>query len=207
MFDRGESILYRGVDEHGGVVGVLPVRVVQDDADLIALWLPLGTSTIRSRLIEHTPGTPRRWVDGNWYLERSVWTWAELLILVRPGEARATWVRWSAHREFEGWAVNLQSELVRTRLGFDMWDQQLDIVVAPDRTWHWKDEDELELAVELGRMSAAQADAVRAEGARAVEDIEQNRPPFCDGWEGWEPDPAWPLPELTDDWDVPVAPR
>ena len=199
-FPPGESVLYRALDERQRVTSVLPVRIVQDDADLVLLWLPLGTPSIKPTLINHTPGTPRRWVDGNWYLVNSPWRVAELLILIQPAEHRATWVRWSAERAFQGWAVNMQSPLTRTRLGFDHWDQQLDIIVNPDRSWRWKDEDELELAVELGHMTRDQADAVRAEGALAVQQIEQNRSPFCDGWEQWKPDPAWPLPQLVDDW-------
>ena len=200
-FDPGESILYRTLDERQQVTSVLPVRVVQDTDDLIAMWIPLGTPTIKPQLIHHTPGTPRRWVEGNWNLIPAKWRWAELLILVCPGQARAVWVRWSAVREFEGWAVNLQSPLTRTRLGFDHWDQQLDILVAPDRRWQWKDEDELELAVELGRMSRAQAEEVRAEGLRAVEEIEQCRFPYGNEWACWRPDPTWAPPELVDRWD------
>jgi hypothetical protein len=200
-FRPGESVLYRGIDEQQGVVSVLPVCVVRDDPDLVALWLPLGTPTIRPVLIDHTPGSPRKWVTGNWHLTRSEWSWAELLILVRPGEGWATWVRWSARREFQGWAVNLQSELVRTRLGFDARDHQLDILVDPDRRWRWKDEDELALAVELGRMSREQANAVQDAAARALKQIEENRSPFSDGWERWVPDPSWSPPRLASDWD------
>jgi hypothetical protein len=94
----------------------------------------------------------------------------------------------------------MQSQLTRTRLGFDHGDHQLDIIVNPDRSWRWKDEDELEFSVELGRMTREQADVVRAEAALAVEQIEQNGPPFSDGWEHWTPDPMWILPQLTPDW-------
>ncbi|WP_179137700.1 DUF402 domain-containing protein [Candidatus Entotheonella palauensis] len=200
LFRPGDSVLYRGLDERRRVVSVLPVRVVRDDSNLVVLWLPLGTPSIKPELLHHTPGSPRRWVDSNWYLTHSTWQWAELLVLIRPGEHRATWVRWSAERDFQGWVVNMQSPLVRTRLGFDHWDHQLDIIVNPDRSWRWKDEDELELAVELGRMTREQAGAVRDEGLIAVEQIEQNRSPFSDGWEHWTPEPTWPLPDLVEDW-------
>ena len=200
-FRPGESIIYRGVDERGQIVSVLTARVVRDDDELVALWLPIGAPSMKPELVDHTPGTPRRWVDGNWYLTSSTWWWAVLLVLVRPGEERATWVRWSSDRTFQGWAVNMQSELTRTRLGFDICDHQLDILVEPDRTWHWKDEDELELAVELGRMSRDHADRVRATGDRAVQDIETNSWPYDAGFETWAPDPSWTLPELPEDWD------
>jgi hypothetical protein len=200
-FGRGDVVVYRGIDEHHRVVSAIPVRVVQDVADLVALWLPLGTPTIKPELINREPGAPRHWTGGNWELTNGRWSSAELLILVRQGERRATWVRWSASREFQGWAVNLQSRLFRTRLGFDTLDHQLDIVVDPDRRWHFKDDDELTLAVELGRMSMEQADAVRREAAHAVKQIENNHSPFCDGWERWSPDPAWTVPQLISNWD------
>lgn len=199
-FRPGDAIVVRGVDPHQGIVSVLTARVVRDD-DLVAYWLPIGAPSIKPELIEHTPGTPRRWVEGNWFLAPAVWTWAELLVLVRPGDERATWVRWSSDRTFQGWAVNMQSELTRTRLGFDLWDHQLDILVEPDRTWRWKDEDELELAVELGRMTREQAGRVRAVGQQAVHDIETDAWPYHAGYETWMPDPSWTLPTMPADWD------
>jgi len=200
-FAPGQAVMYRGVDERKRVISVIPVRVVRDDNELVVLWMPVGVSTMKPELVEHTPGTPRRWIDGNWYLTRSTWRWAELLILVRPDERRATWVRWSADRTFRGWAVNLQDELFRTRLGFDIYDHQLDVLIEPDGRWRYKDEAELALSVELGRMTRDAADEVRAEARLAIGQIERNESPFCDGWERWTPDPTWTLPDLVDDWD------
>ena len=177
------------------------MRVVQDAPELVALWLPLGTPTIKPQLVSHSPGLPRKWSEGEWYLANSTWSSAELLILARPEERWATWVRWSANREFQGWAVNLQSELLRTRLGFDSQDHQLDIIVNPFRRWRWKDEDELDLAVELGRMSREHARTVRSEANRAVRRIEENDSPFSDGWERWVPDAGWSIPQLVSNWD------
>ena len=70
-FEVGQSILCRGLDEHDRIINVLPVRVVRDEADLVALWLSMGTLSIKPELIDHTPGTPRCWVDGNWRLTKS----------------------------------------------------------------------------------------------------------------------------------------
>jgi hypothetical protein len=199
-YKRGDVILKRGVDERLRIIDVKPMTVVEDAKDRLLAWLPLETQTIRPRLIEHEPGTPRRWVDGNWKLIESFWQWAELLIIVQKDERRETWVCWDAERRFQGWCVNMQSPLRRTHLGFDIWDHQLDILVTPDRSWQWKDQDELDLSVELGRMTAEQAASVREEGARAVADIEANRSPYCDGWEEWAPD-GLPRPTMRPAWD------
>ena len=70
------------------------------------------------------------------------------------------------------------------------------------REWRWKDEDELEQAVAYGVVPPSHAEEIRAEGERVAGMIERWEPPFSDGWEAWEPDPAWPLPQLPDDWDA-----
>ena len=200
-FCYGEPILYRELDEHSQVIDVKPVTVVEDSDERIVLWLPLGTPTKKPVLLEQTPHTSRRWVERSWTLVDSIWQWAELLIIVRPDECRATWVRWSADRVFQGWYVNLQSKLRRTRLGFDFRDHQLDIIVEPDRNWRWKDQDELDLAVELGRMTRGLGKAVRAEGQLAVEEIEHNGGPYSEGWEHWRPDVLLTRPKLErGDW-------
>ena len=80
----------------------------------------------------------------------------------------------------------------------DSFDYQLDVVVGLDGTWHWKDEDEFALAVELGMYTAEQAAAIRAEGERVIAELPALLPT---GWEGWRPDPAWPPLVLPAKWD------
>ncbi len=197
-----ETILYREVDEHRrSIIDVKPVTVVEDSEIQIVLWLPLDTPSKRPVLQNHTPGTPRRWTKGSWSLEDSFWRWAELLIVIKPDQLRATWVRWSRERLFQGWYVNMQSKLMRTRFGFDIRDHQLDILVEPNRKWRWKDQEELDICVEDGRIDSAQANDIRAEGRLAVTEIENDEGPFSDGWEDWHPNPTFPRPELTSDWD------
>jgi hypothetical protein len=62
--------------------------------------------------------------------------------------------------------------------------------------------DELDEAVALSRFSAAQAEAIRAEGARAVEAIETRDWPYSDGWERWAPPADWGIPSLPADRDL-----
>jgi len=76
------------------------------------------------------------------------------------------------------------------------------VVIDPDLSWRWKDEEELEEAVRLGLLTRQAADGIRAEGERVIARLEARNPPFCDGWERWRPDPAWPIPQLPVGWDV-----
>ena len=84
----------------------------------------------------------------------------------------------------------------RTPLGFDSMDHMLDIVIEPDLSWRWKDEGQLAEAVSIGLVTQAWANEVRRKGERMIERLEARRPPFCDGWETWRPDPELPEDEL-----------
>ncbi|HEX9417400.1 MAG TPA: hypothetical protein VF895_11930 [Gaiellaceae bacterium] len=74
-------------------------------------------------------------------------------------------------------------ELWKGRGGFDYFDQKLDIVIEPDGTVRWKDQDELAEAASLGLVDAEE---VWAEARRVIAN-----PPFPTGWEDWRPDPRW----------------
>lgn len=73
-------------------------------------------------------------------------------------------------------------------------DNVLDLVVQPDRTTRRKDEDELALAVAQGVFQASTAATIEQDAAAVEEVIADWGPPFCDGWEHFQPDPAWPDP-------------
>jgi hypothetical protein len=198
-FSCGQTILYREIDEHGQIIDVKPVAVIEDSAAQIVLWLPLHTPTMKPELLNPTAEGPRRW-DLGWHLVEAIWR-SEILIVIKPRQRRATLVRWTKDRAFCGWYINTQSALKRTYLGFDMRDYQLDILVDTDRSWRWKDEDELELAIHLGRMTPAQGAAVEREGQRAIAELENNAGPCADGWENWQPSGDLKRPQLRPDWN------
>jgi hypothetical protein len=125
-----------------------------------------------------------------------------VLWLARPGQAHAIGLFWQgAARQFIGWYGNLQAPLARKAIGFDSMDHVLDVQIAPDRAWNWKDEDEFAVVQRRGLVSPRQAAAIRAEGERVIAAAEQNEWPFNAGWEAWQPDPAWPIPAMPDGWD------
>jgi uncharacterized protein len=99
----------------------------------------------------------------------------------------------------KGYYVNLQAPLNRTRIGFDSCDYVLDVLVAADGTWRWKDEDEFALAIRLGIFSATEAAEIRAEGKRVIAQLPRLLPT---GWEAWQPDPAWPAARFPCGWDA-----
>jgi len=129
----------------------------------------------------------------------SEWTWerTNLLRLMREGEAHTVEVMWDEAWSFLGWYVNLQAPLRVHGTFFDTTDWALDVTVAPDGAWAWKDEHDLAEAIALGVFDEAEAAAVRAEGERVVA-----QRPWPTGWEDWRPDASWPVPRLPEGWDV-----
>ena len=124
-----------------------------------------------------------------------------VLHVLLPGRRYSVWLFWSADWEFLSYYVNLETPFTRSPVGFDTCDHVLDICVRPDRTWYYKDLDQLEVCTEVGLMSAATAAEVRRDAEQAVALIEAWRPPFDAGLESWRPDAAWPVPELPPGWD------
>lgn len=193
--EAGQPALLRFI-RYGKVRMAMPHTLVRDDPELIVLDLRPGTSGKWSTWDGSTP--IRGQTDRDWSMRDHVWHTYRVLTLVRPGEGFALEHLWRAEDDtFAAWYVNLQEPLRRTALGFDTDDLVLDIWVEPDGSWEWKDDDELEVAVELGRFTPAQAAQIRSVGERVVTER-----PWPTGWEDWRPDPAWPLPALPDGWDV-----
>jgi hypothetical protein len=183
---------------------VMPLTVVADGPERIAHYIARGTQYLIRRLPDGSR-VPRVVTAGDLQDLRSRLTLAEwradMLVVTDPDFAHSIRHLWAPGTwTFEGWYVNLQRPLMRTATGFTTEDHFLDVVVQPDLTWSWKDEDELVLAVERGRLSHDDAAAIRHEGERVVGRIEARRFPFDGSLIDWRPDPAWPVPVLGDDW-------
>ncbi len=64
-----------------------------------------------------------------------------------PAWARhSLWLFWNDDASVAHWYVNFERPLLRTRLGSDVQDEKLDLVVDPSGAVRWKGEDELEEA-------------------------------------------------------------
>ncbi len=193
-FGHGDPLLLRSVYS-GRVRWTFPHRFVTNADGLVALYCAPGN---RGKLMPRDAegGYLEAWVGGAAPLDH-VWERTHVLRLVRAGGSHTVEVFWDESWTLLGWYVNLQAPLRRVRLGFDTTDWALDVVVAPDGTWQWKDEDDFAEAQRLGVFSPAAAAAVRAEG----ESVAAARP-WPTGWEDWRPPVDWlPLP-LPDGWDV-----
>lgn len=87
------------------------------------------------------------------------------LIWLPAGAGHAVWWLFAPDGAFTGWYVNLERRVHGADV-VDVDDQELDIVVAPDRTWAWKEEKSF--AEKTGRTrfwTAAEATAIRPLGS------------------------------------------
>jgi hypothetical protein len=204
------EVLYRDYRGDGGLVLVMPERVVSDDERGLLTWRPVGTPFLMRRTVDgrdrrEIPFGQRHTVE--WGLAPMTWGGRHVLHLFRPGRAHSVWWMFRPDFTLDCWYVNLEAPPARWPGGVDTFDHALDIVVQPDRAWRWKDEDEyLERVGHPAYWDAAQAKEIRAEGERVVADIEAARFPFDGTWLDFRPDPAWLIPTLpTAGWDRPHA--
>jgi predicted RNA-binding protein associated with RNAse of E/G family len=203
----GETIVLQEV-LRGRVWAARPMTVVRDDGDLLLLWFPNGTAWKAPITPPQRPREESRGVRLATCASRRDWVFRDLawdvdtLSFTRSGDWHAVWVSWPEDDRDWGWYVNLQRPFRRTPIGIETMDLMLDVQIAPDRSWNWKDEDELATFVEHGVFDDELAAHVRDEGLRVVERAQRNEPPFGEPWrEEWRPDPAWERPRLIDGWD------
>lgn len=194
----GETAVLREI-YLGQVWTARPATVVADSDELVALYLPPGTRW--QRPADPATGEWMRMHHGRWELREAEGIGARSLHLMEPCTAHAIHLWWwPPNWRFGGWYVNLQEPLRRSDIGFDTLDNMLDVVIDPDRSWYWKDEDELAEAVRIGFVTQPWANDVRREGERVIRRVERDERPFSDGWENWLPDPNWPMPSLPAVW-------
>lgn len=205
-FSPGETVLLQEV-WNDRVWAARPMRVVQDQDDLVALWFPKGTVWKRPITPPGTTRHPDRGVrhanllrQGDWVFEDAEWD-VSTLVLSGVDDWSAIWVSWLDDGTQWGWYVNLQEPLRRTSRGFETMDLALDVLIENDRSWRWKDDDELSTFVDMGVLDDSVAEQLRSEGRRVARKAEQNEPPFDGSCSNWKPDPSWPRPELPGGWD------
>lgn len=201
----GDQVLLRYLRNTLGDL-IAPVTVVQDGDDVVALCLAVGTrlkgQAMRdgTRITREMPFVERERLIGGF--AGFTWTDNHVLMLQRPDRLSSIWLLWREQSwELAGYYGNIQAPLARTHLGFDTADYLLDVSIAPDLDWRWKDEDEWELARDHSLIERGLIDEIRREGERIIADVENRAWPFNAGFETWRPDPTWPIPELPANWD------
>lgn len=187
----GDTVVWRSL-AYGHVRFAMPHTLVEERSDPVVLWLPERTCGRKSRGPALSEAHDLSQLG--WSLQNARWrnSWLKLW---RPGRAHSLWLFWR-DGAFAGWYVNLEEPWRRTAVGWDSRDQALDVVVDPDGSWSWKDEDHLAAATARGHYTRKQAAAVLAEGEAVLAER-----PWLTGWEDRRPDPAWATRQLPPGWD------
>lgn len=198
-FTDGQAILWR----YGRVVDT--ARVIRDDQHGLAVWIPSGSARLQSAPVDgrRTRDVP---LDQRfslpWIVRESTWTGPGIVRIAPTGKPWSVWFFRSAGGVPSGAYVNL--ELPHRRVGGDVpavfsRDLVLDLWVdaahaGTEDVW-LKDADELAAAVDQGRFSAAQAEAIRSLADHAAREfISDGAWPLDEGWDRWMPDAAMDEP-------------
>lgn len=189
---KGDQILIKHVWD-GQVRYAEPTTVVEDTGDRLILFTQAGTPTKWSWVDWDSGG-----FDGP---KDHIWNSTDVLKILEPGKGYAIWLMWEEDAgPFQGWYIDLQDPFVRRSDSVVTWDRSLDIVVAPDGQWSWKDEDDFRRTEELGWISASDRETIRANGREAIQRIEAGDELFREPWPSWKPPRSWPIPKLENDW-------
>lgn len=203
-FHPGDTIVQRGLHRDGRVHQADSVRVVGDDGRGLLTWLARGSQVVRranltGQSVRKLPLDEQLRVPKIHVLSSS--TDRDVLWL-NPQQSPYA-IAWSfVDGEFEGWYINLQTPARRWWGGIDIHDHALDVLVAADRTWQWKDEDEF--AERTGHplfWDEAGAAIIRGEAERLIGLAGAGQFPFDGTWCDFRPDPAWRPTELPWWWD------
>jgi hypothetical protein len=201
----GDSVVWRS--RPGGATGyVVPCVVVADTARVTVLFQPAGV-VCKRRSGKRGGPQGRSIIEWDGTYADEVWPGPPSLRLYAWGSSFSVIRAWNFERDCaEGWYVNLESPWQRTAIGFDSEDLILDVTATDDlSSWAWKDVDELDWAVEAGKVMAAEAELRRAIGREAIELLENRQWPFVDDWSAWRPHAQWPIPSVPPGWDDPLS--
>jgi Protein of unknown function (DUF402) len=177
------------------------VRVVEHTPELLVTFMAEGT-VVSVPVLEDGRGLRDVPLDERWAHPRTStlrpWNGTELMQLFPRGRAHSLWIVRNADHSLVGWYVNLEEPHILGERTITTHDNVLDIwVQAETGEPEWKDEDELEVALRVGRITRREAAAIRAEGERVWRER-----PWPTGWEEWLPPADWTTPELPEDWDA-----
>jgi predicted RNA-binding protein associated with RNAse of E/G family len=153
MWKPGETVVWRGIFRNR-VWHAVPSFVVKDTLQQLVLAVVPGTNCmVEGNYAKGTKNAKRLWdfKDRDWLLEEFTWHTNRLLTITESEKYYSIMLYWNHIRnEFVGYYVNFQLPFQRSHCGIDSLDLDLDIVIEPDLSFQWKDEDDYHKAIEQG---------------------------------------------------------
>jgi len=198
-FRPGTVVVRRFLHRDQRLAAVQAARVVSDDDRGLLLFVDIGAESMRRTDLA---GRPTRHLPVAEELARPTMLSPvrrqdyRSLLLLPPGAPHAVSWSWLADGTFAGWYANLETPARRWSGGVDAHDQTLDVLIAADHSWLLKDEED------LGALDPAEAETVRAEGARLGKLAQTATFPFDGTWLDFTPPPEWTPATLPPWWDA-----
>ena len=208
MWNPGDSVTLRGIYQ-GQVWYIQTLLVVQDTEEKTVLALLPGAECAAPRgYLTGKHGAAGHWERWEAYqagqraLSPFQWQRTRCLFLLWPEVYYTIIHYWSAATDqFLCYYVNFQRPFQRTSQGFDTLDLELDLILQPDFTIEWKDQNEYQAGIRSGVILPEWAQTIEAAQREVLDWAERRADPFDGRWLNWHPDPAWTPPYLPADWE------
>lgn len=199
-FGRGQSIVVREMWRDRLWSAVPHIWV-----DNNVTYVPQGTvgTYASNRDLPYTKGMSReerklaamRTLDYR-VVERS--TDLAVLYFYRSGSWARVSLGWAGDA-FLGWYVNFETPVRLWSGGLQAKDLVLDLQIAPDGRWQWKDRDSFHMAVSEGLLSDDLLPKLEAEAESVLAMLRRRAGPFDPQWADWRPNRTWVAPTLPSD--------
>ena len=204
MWNPGDIVAWRGIFDQL-IWHVQPTIVVKDSPDELVLTLLPGTECIAEETYpKGKKNGNRRWdfKDSDWRLEKYTWQTNRLLLIFEPEKFYSTIYFWNhASNEFLCYYINFQEPFRRSAYGVDTLDLDLDMIIRPDLSYEWKDEDDYQMAIDHGIIFPEWVQGIEDAKKDVFTRLERKQYPFDGKWLNWMPDPNWEPPKLPANWD------
>jgi predicted RNA-binding protein associated with RNAse of E/G family len=204
IWKPGETVVWRGIFRNR-VWHAVPSFVIKDTLQELVLAVIPGTNCmVEENYAKSRKDGKRHWdfKDKDWLLEEFTWHTNRVLTITESEKYYSIMLFWNhARNEFLGYYVNFQLPFQRSHCGIDSLDLDLDIVIEPDLSFRWKDEDDYQKAIEQGILIPEWVQNIENAKPEIMERLEKRQYPFDDSWLNWRPDSTWSPPTLPENWD------
>ena len=204
FWKSGDVIVWRGIYRNK-VWHAQTVIVAKDTPEEIAMALLPGAECVAPEgYLDGKDEDKRRWnfKEKDWEKQNYLWRTNRLLLLLEPREYYSTIYFWNNEsNEFLCYYINFQLPFQRSHSGVDTLDLDLDLIINPDFSYEWKDEDDYQKAIDNGVIIPEWTREIDVAKTEVLAKLEKRQYPYDGSWLNWWPDPDWLPPKLPENWD------
>jgi len=204
FWKSGDVIVWRGIYRNK-VWHAQTVIVAKDTPEEIAMALLPGAECVAPEgYLDGKDEDKRRWnfKEKDWEKQNYLWRTNRLLLLLEPREYYSTIYFWNNEsNEFLCYYINFQLPFQRSHCGVDTLDLDLDLIINPDFSYEWKDEDDYQKAIDNGVIIPEWTREIDVAKTEVLAKLEKRQYPYDGSWLNWWPDPDWLPPKLPENWD------